>query len=116
MSEMVHIGEGSCSLERRGGAGRTCTVVPKIRKAVLKALAGSEWHSTVWVHIREANSERIRTQRSTEIRRKNLGSQRKADLQQDAPTARVRRRPPTQEVPCRQSPVYCDRRNKWLSI
>jgi len=73
MSEMVHIGEGLCSLERRGGAGRTCTMVPKIRKAVLKALAGSEWHSTVWVHIREANSERIRTQRSTEIRRKNLG-------------------------------------------
>src|SRR5215467_6073974 len=73
MSEMVHIGGGSCSLERRGGAGRTCAVVPKIRKAVFKALAGSEWHSTVWVHIREANSERIRTQRSTEIRRKNLG-------------------------------------------
>jgi hypothetical protein len=25
MSETVHIGEGSCSLERRGGAGRTCS-------------------------------------------------------------------------------------------
>jgi len=92
MSEMVHIGGGSCSLERRGGAGRTCTVVPKIRKAVFKALAGSEWHSTVWVHIREANSERIRTQRSTEIRRKNLGrsaesgpSRRRADCACPAP-------------------------------
>jgi hypothetical protein len=37
MSEMVHIGEGSCSVERRGGTGRTCTVVSKIRKAVLNA-------------------------------------------------------------------------------
>src|SRR5215472_16832360 len=101
MSEMVHIGGSSCSVDRRGSAGRICTVVPKGRKAVLKALVDHEWPSP----IREANSDRIRTQRSTEIRRKNLGlsaesgpSTGRADCAHPAP-------PPTQQVPCRQSRV-----------
>jgi hypothetical protein len=44
---------GVHAVDRRGSTGRTCTVVPKVREAVLEALADSEFH------IREANSHRI---------------------------------------------------------
>src|SRR5215471_2363363 len=114
MSEMVHIGGGLCSLERRGGAGRTWSRRSGRRSSKL-SLATNGIRPSGYTSGRPIRSESERSAR-LKYGGRTSAARRKADLQQDGPTARVRRRPPTQQVPCRQGPVYCDRRNKWLSI